>query len=126
MPLALEHKKIIHKKTNRFVRFQSDQWVRVKAAWRRPRGLDSVIRRQFRGNRPLVSIGYGSDKATRYMLQNGFYPIRVCSERDLEALRMNNTICCAVFARQLGQAKREVLLQKCNEMGIHVSNGKAK
>ncbi|KAH0569627.1 Ribosomal protein L32 [Spironucleus salmonicida] len=123
---ALQHKTIVHKKTNKFGRFQSDQFKRVGASWRKPRGLDSVMRRQMLGNRPMVSIGYGSDKATRFMLSNGYYPVRVCSMRDLESLRMNNNICAAVFASTVGAKKRQVLVQKCQEMGIHIMNGKAK
>ncbi len=36
---ALRHKKIIHKRTNRFTRFESEDFPhKLKPSWRRPRG----------------------------------------------------------------------------------------
>ena len=36
---ALNHKKIIHKRTKRFVRFESEDFPnKLKPSWRRPRG----------------------------------------------------------------------------------------
>jgi ribosomal protein L32E len=40
----LLRKKIEHKRTARFTRFQSDLYGgRLAASWRRPRGIDSLI-----------------------------------------------------------------------------------
>ena len=38
--------KIVKKKTNRFKRHQSDEYVKVKDSWRRPRGIDSRQRKK--------------------------------------------------------------------------------
>ena len=40
-PSPLPHKKIVKKRTLKFSRHQSDEFVKVRAAWRRPRGIDS-------------------------------------------------------------------------------------
>ena len=46
MPTALPHPTIVKKKTNRFKRHQSDEYVKVKDSWRRPRGIDSRQRQK--------------------------------------------------------------------------------
>ena len=46
MPQALPHKKIVKKFTNKFKRHQSDEYVKVKDSWRRPRGIDSRQRKK--------------------------------------------------------------------------------
>ena len=40
-PTVIPHKKIVKKRTLKFSRHQSDEFVKVRAAWRRPRGIDS-------------------------------------------------------------------------------------
>ena len=45
-PTPLPHPKIVKKKTNKFKRHQSDEYVKVKDSWRRPRGIDSRQRRK--------------------------------------------------------------------------------
>eukprot|EP00965_Chrysotila_dentata_P204573 6182417-Pleurochrysis_carterae.AAC.1 len=46
-PTPLPHKKIVKKKTNKFKRHQSDEYVKVKESWRRPRGIDSRQRKKY-------------------------------------------------------------------------------
>ena len=46
MPTPLPHKKIVKKRTLKFKRHQSDEYVKVKESWRRPRGIDSRQRRK--------------------------------------------------------------------------------
>ena len=49
MPKALPHPTIVKKKSNKFKKHQSDEYVKVKESWRRPRGIDSRQRGKFRG-----------------------------------------------------------------------------
>lgn len=68
----IKHKKIL-KRTTKFTRFEYEDFNgKLKPSWRRPRGIDSRIRRQFRGNKPLVKCGYGQSLKTKYVMQNGF------------------------------------------------------
>ena len=54
MPKALPHPTIVKKKSNKFKKHQSDEYVKVKESWRRPRGIDSR-RVTARGGSPYDS-----------------------------------------------------------------------
>ncbi len=65
----------------------------LQESWRKPRGIDGRVRRQYRGAIPLVRIGYGSNKKTRGLLPNGFkkfvvHNVKVCRRAVL---------CCRVY-----------------------------
>merc|ERR1712134_89315 len=64
--------KIVHKKTTKFKRLQSDRKVTVKESWRRPKGIDCRHRRKFKGTVPMPNIGYGTDKRYKHVLPCGF------------------------------------------------------
>lgn len=79
---------IIKKRTKLFKRHHSDRYHRVGESWRKPRGIDSCVRRRFRSKTPMVSIGYGSNKKTRHMMPNGFRRFVVSNPKDVELLLM--------------------------------------
>lgn len=59
------HPKIVKKHGNKkFKRHHSDRYFRVGESWRKPKGIDSAVRRRFRGTVRMPKIGYGSDKRT--------------------------------------------------------------
>ena len=58
--------------------------------WRRPKGIDSRVRRKFKGCTLMPNIGYGSDKKTRHYLPNGFKKFVVHNAQELELLMMHN------------------------------------
>ena len=44
----------------------------VQYKWRKPKGIDSRVRRKFKGCGIIMpNIGFGSDKKTRYLLPSG-------------------------------------------------------
>lgn len=62
----------IKKRTKRFQRHQSDTNIGVKPSWRRPKGIDSRVRRKFKGCGIIMpNIGYGTNKKTRHQLPSG-------------------------------------------------------
>ena len=125
-PAPLPHKKIVKKKTNRFKRHQSDEYVKVKEAWRRPRGIDSRQRRKFKGLTLLVNVGYGSDKKTRHMLSNGFYKFVVNNVKELDMLLMQNRKYAAEIASRVSAKGRKAILERASQLNIKVLNAGAK
>eukprot|EP00320_Phaeocystis_rex_P022044 CAMPEP_0119062928 /NCGR_PEP_ID=MMETSP1178-20130426/6385_1 /TAXON_ID=33656 /ORGANISM="unid sp, Strain CCMP2000" /LENGTH=133 /DNA_ID=CAMNT_0007044245 /DNA_START=37 /DNA_END=438 /DNA_ORIENTATION=- len=126
MPTPLPHPKIVKKKTNRFKRHQSDEYVKVKDSWRRPRGIDSRQRRKFKGLTLLVNVGYGSDKRTRHMLPNGFYKFVVHNVKELEVLMMQNRKYAAEIAHNVSVRKRKEIVERANQLNIKVTNATAR
>ena len=126
MPQALPHKKIVKKFTNKFKRHQSDEFVKVKDSWRRPRGIDSRQRRKFKGLTLLVHVGYGSDKKTRHMLPDGFYKVVVSTVKELEMLLMQNRKYAAEIAHNVSSKKRKLIVERAAALNIKVLNASAR
>eukprot|EP01121_Diplochlamys_sp_Union-15-3_P008030 TRINITY_DN20_c0_g1_i1.p1 TRINITY_DN20_c0_g1~~TRINITY_DN20_c0_g1_i1.p1 ORF type:complete len:134 (-),score=20.38 TRINITY_DN20_c0_g1_i1:95-496(-) len=126
MPRALPSPKILKKRTKEFVRFQSDRFKRVKPNWRKSKGIDSRIRRGFRGARPCPNKGYGSDNRTKYKLPNRFYGFRINNVGDLDVLLMQNRKFAAIVASGVGGKKRKQILERAAQLDVRVVNPEAR
>lgn len=126
MVAPLVRVKKVKKHQRSFNRFQSDQFMRVKPSWRKPRGIDSAVRRRFRGRQQMVSVGFRTAKVARDILPNGFKKFLITNKQDLEALIMHNRSYCAEFAHTLGSKKRKQLIERAKELNIRVTNANAK
>jgi large subunit ribosomal protein L32e len=109
-----------------FRRHQSDRVIEVKPNWRSPRGIDSRVRRQFRGTVALPRIGYGSNRKTKFLLPNKFYKFTVRNVADLNLLLMHNHKYCAEIAHAVGAKKRIEILKRAAHLDIKVINAKAR
>merc|ERR1712046_277658 len=103
--------KIVKKVTKHPNRFQSHQWKRVGASWRKPRGVDSPIRRKFRGQQVMPNIGQKQAKR-RHMLPTGFRKLLIRSEKDIELLLMNNRTYCGEVCKTMSKGKRARIVQR--------------
>eukprot|EP01061_Rhynchopus_euleeides_P013089 TRINITY_DN22962_c0_g1_i3.p2 TRINITY_DN22962_c0_g1~~TRINITY_DN22962_c0_g1_i3.p2 ORF type:complete len:130 (+),score=49.18 TRINITY_DN22962_c0_g1_i3:65-454(+) len=117
---------IVKKKTTRFNRHHSDRHVRVGVSWRKPKGIDSVVRRRWRGQIKMANIGFGNAKVTRNVHPDGLRHFNVHNEKDLELLLMRNTTHAAVIAHSVGKKVRVAIINRARELDIRVVNGKAK
>merc|ERR1711907_205597 len=117
--------KIVKKKTNKFKRHQSDLHDRVSESWRRPKGIDSRVRRKFKGKVLMPNIGYGSNKKTRHMLPDGFKKFLINNASDLLLMMYNRTYAAEV-ASSVSRKTREAILERAKVLDIKVTNASAR
>ncbi|KAK8936743.1 60S ribosomal protein L32-1 [Platanthera zijinensis] len=122
MAVPLLTKKIVKKRLKKFKRPQSDRMVSVKPNWRRPKGIDSRVRRKFKGVTLMPNIGYGSDKKTRHYLPNKFRKFLVHNLSELELLMMHNRTYCAEIAHNVSTRKRKEIVERAAQLDIIVTN----
>ncbi|EPE04276.1 60s ribosomal protein l32 [Ophiostoma piceae UAMH 11346] len=126
MVSAKKHVPIIKKRTKHFSRHQSDRFMRVGSSWRKPKGIDSRVRRRFRGQQVLPSIGFGSNKKTRHMTPSGHKAFLVSNVNDVELLLMHNRTYAAEIAHNVSSRKRVDIIARAKQLGVKVTNVKAK
>ncbi|CAI9300874.1 unnamed protein product [Lactuca saligna] len=115
-------KKIVKKRVKKFKRPHSDWKICVKENWRRPKGIDSRVRRKFKGVTLMPNIGYGSDKKTRHFLPNGFKKFVVHNAKELEVLMMHNRTYCAEIAHNVSTRKRKEIVERAAQLDVVVTN----
>ncbi|XP_077846112.1 large ribosomal subunit protein eL32 isoform X1 [Macaca mulatta] len=147
--------KIVKKRTKKFIRHQSDRYVKIKRNWRKPRGIDNRVRRRFKGQILMPNIGYGSNKKTKHMLPSGFRKFLVHNVKELEVLLMCNngqTGCswlhsdswvllwttlkssetswarsyCAEIAHNVSSKNRKAIVERAAQLAIRVTNPNAR
>jgi large subunit ribosomal protein L32e len=96
--------------------------VIVQESWRRPKGIDSRVRRKFKGVTLMPNVGYGSDKKTRHYLPNGFKKFIVHNTSELELLMMHNRTYCAEIAHNISTKKRKAIVERASQLDVVVSN----
>ena len=126
MVAAKKHVPIVKKRTQRFKRHQSDRFMRVDPSWRKPKGIDNRVRRRFRGTAPMPSIGYGSNKKTKYMMPSGHKAFLVNNVNDVELLLMHNRTFAAAIAHAVSSRKRIDIIARAKQLGVKVTNAKAR
>ncbi|KAK9235078.1 ribosomal protein L32e [Lipomyces kononenkoae] len=126
MAPAAPHPKIVKKKTTKFKRWQSDVVIGVKEAWRKPKGIDSRIRRRFKGTAAMPKIGYGSNKKTRHLMPSGHKAFLVRNVADVELLLMHSKTYAAEIAHNVSSRKRISILEKAKQLGVKVTNPAAR
>ncbi|WP_328585434.1 50S ribosomal protein L32e [Methanofollis ethanolicus] len=96
--------------------------AKLKDSWRRPRGLTSKQRRQYKAKGAQPQAGYNAPLAVRYMHPSGYYEVLVYTPADLEGVEPEFE--AVRIAGSVGMKKRAVIQQKAMEAGIKVLNAK--
>ncbi|XP_067013771.1 large ribosomal subunit protein eL32 [Anabrus simplex] len=117
---------IVKKRNKHFVRHQSDRYKKLRRSWRKPKGIDNRVRRRFKGQYLMPSIGYGSNRKTKHMLPTGFRKVLVHNVKELEVLMMQNRKYCAEIAHGVSSKKRKSIVERAQQLSIRVTNANAR
>ncbi|XP_077716630.1 large ribosomal subunit protein eL32-like [Canis aureus] len=112
--------------TKKFIRHQSDRYVKIKRTWQKPRGIDNRVCRRFKGQILMPNIGYGSNKKTKHMLPSGFQKFLVHTVKELEVLLMCNKSYCAKIAHNVSSKNHKAIVERAAQLAIRVTNPNAR
>ncbi|KAM3844856.1 large ribosomal subunit protein eL32-like [Vipera latastei] len=117
---------IVKKRTKKFIRHQSDRFVKIKRNWHKPRGIDNRVCRRFKGQILMPNISYGSNKKTKHMLPSGFQKFLVHNVKELEVLMMSNKSFCTEIAHNVSSKNRKMIVKRAAQLTIKVTNPNAR
>ena len=103
--------------------FRRQEWFRYKRlgdSYRKPRGLQSKMRKNLKYRSPMARIGYGTNKEVRGLHPSGFEEVLVYNPKDLEGLDPKKQ--AARIGHQVGTRKRIAIEDKADELGIRILN----
>ncbi|CZS99317.1 probable 60S ribosomal protein L32 [Rhynchosporium graminicola] len=98
----------------------------LDASWRKPKGIDNRVRRRFKGQMVMPSIGFGSNRKTRHMMPSGHKAFLVNNVRDVDLLLMHNKTFAAEISHAVSSRKRIEIVARAKELGVKVTNPKAR
>jgi large subunit ribosomal protein L32e len=116
----LEARKKISDARPKFVRQESWRYDRLAENWRKPKGKDNKMRKQFSGVPPIVKIGYRGPKKARGLHPSGYIDHIVFNVNDLTKLDVTKD--AVRLAHTVGTRKRKEILAKASSLGIKVLN----
>lgn len=119
---ALAIRKRIKSKKPNFKRQESWRYKRVEKSWRKPRGLDSKMRKKVKGWPKSVKVGYRGPKKLRGLHPSGYAEVLIRTVDNVnevdpktQAIRIAHTV---------GAKKRVEISARATERGIHILNPK--
>ena len=116
----LELRKSVAEHRPRFVRPESWRYVRLHPEWRKPKGLDNKIRKDFKGYPARVKIGYGGPSKVRGYHPSGHVDVLVQNPAQLDYLIPEKD--AVRIGRRVGARKRAEILKRTKELGLRVLN----
>lgn len=103
--------------------FKRQEWfryTRLGESWRKPRGIQSKMRRGYKYRINLVSTGYRGPKAVRGLHPSGFQEVMVYRVEDLKEMDPKKQ--AARIGHSVGSRKREEIEKTADEKGIRILN----
>ena len=117
---ALAIRKKLKRKKPDFVRQESWRYVRVKENWRRPRGIDSKMRKRVKGWPECPRVGYRGPRLARGLHPSGLKEVLVHRVEELEPLNPNEH--AVRISARVGRLKRMQIFERAQELGLKVLN----
>lgn len=117
---TLRKRERVKNKKPDFRRQESWRYKRVKESWRRPRGIDSKMRKKVKGWPRSVEVGYRGPKKTRGLHHSGYAEALVYNVDNVE--KVNPETQAIRIAGAVGTRKRVEISARAEERGIHILN----
>jgi large subunit ribosomal protein L32e len=114
----------IRGKTPQAVREESWRYKRVKARWRKPKGIDSKMRKKKAGRHPLPNIGRRTPRNLRNRHPLGLYEVLVNRVEDLKSINPQTHL--ARIAGGVGSRKRADIVEEAKKLNIKILNPNVK
>lgn len=106
-----------------FKRQESWRYVRIKPAWRKPKGKDNHQRKQLSRGRPgLVKIGYGGPRVARNLHPSGFTDNLIHTASDLQKLDPKKD--GIRLGHGVGTKKRREIISQAIELKFKIFNAR--
>lgn len=118
--IALNIRRERKRKTPHFRRQEWFRYKRVGDQWRKPRGMHSKMRRNYKYRPKVVSKGFGGPKLAKGRHPSGFEEVMVYNHMDLEGLDPKRQ--AARIGHSVGYLKRMYIAIQAEEMGIRILN----
>jgi large subunit ribosomal protein L32e len=115
----LEVRKTLKDKKPEFKQQNFGRKVRVSDRWKKPRGLQSKMRHNFKGYSRTVSSGWRSPVEVRGLDNKGYNAVIVSNVLELDKLSKGDAI---VIGGTVGNKKRLAIVEKAEKLGIIVTN----
>jgi large subunit ribosomal protein L32e len=116
----LKKRKEVSSRRPRFLRQESWRYVRIKDSWRRPKGIDSKMRKQKKGWPAIVKIGYRGPSKVRGLHPTGLAEKIVHNLKELESVIPGKEV--ARIGSTVGAKKRAEIFKRAKELGIRILN----
>ena len=117
---ALKTRKRVKKSKPDFARSESWRYVKLKASWRKPRGLDHKMRRKIKGWPPTVSTGYKGPKAARGLHPSGYREVLVYNATEVSKVDPKSE--AARIAHTVGKRKRAQIIAEAKKLNVFILN----
>lgn len=121
---ALRLKQVQNRRKPKFRRPESWRYKRLNTGWRRPKGIDSAIRKREKSQPAMPTIGYRSPTALRDYHPSGLKEVLVHNIGELKDLHPKTH--AVRIAHQVGDRKRLAIIERADDLGLHVLNPRLK
>jgi len=116
----LETRKEIKKRTPEFLREEWFRYKKIPRNWRRPDGITSKMRRNFKYRPSKVRVGFRGPSDVRGLHSSGFEEVMIYNINDLSGLDAKTQ--AARIGATVGTKKRMAIEKKAKELDIRILN----
>jgi large subunit ribosomal protein L32e len=120
----LYKKRMLNQRKPKFRRPESWRYKRLNTGWRRPKGIDSMIRKREKSRPKMPRIGYRTPVKLRDYHPSGLKEVLVHNLQEMEGLKP--TIHAVRIGHRVGDRKRMTIIERADDLGLRVLNPQLK